>query len=416
MQLNQKQELATQAIEPKVIVVSPAGSGKTTVLTQSILKYMQEHPNDKITAITFTRKATAELEERLGKHPNLYIGTIHAWSLARLKVLAMEYGFKVQLLEEEAIKEILKALCSRRKQYYINQFQLYGYVMGNYNIDIDERLKAIYESLRWDYVNFKQKEGLYDFTDLPNYLLDMLQEYEETIAGIDALYVDEFQDVDPIQAKVFDLVMAKKKYYIGDPAQSIYVFRGASSNIIKELSGFVTYDLDTNYRSYQEIIDYAYTVRREALYQLSAGHKFHIGDVQDIEPSSIICSRGKGGQILSMLDFAECVDLYSKDKYSGSKVLKQLIPAQGTQILCRSNKQVKKIQSLGVSNVSTVHQAKGLEYENVILVDFPVGDLEETNIAHVAMTRAKNILVVIDFEVLCNIICVEEITTTDKLF
>ena len=66
-------------------------------------------------------------------------------------------------------------------------------------------------------------------------------------------------------------------------------------------------------------------------------------------------------------------------------------------ILCRKNKEVKALQKLGYENVSTVHQAKGLEYDNVILTDFEVEGLEDINIAYVAMTRAKNRLLLVDF-------------------
>jgi superfamily I DNA/RNA helicase len=56
---------------------------------------------------------------------------------------------------------------------------------------------------------------------------------------------------------------------------------------------------------------------------------------------------------------------------------------KGTQILCRTNRQVKKIQSYGIDNVSTIHQAKGLEYDNVIMTDFVIDTEEEKNIAYV---------------------------------
>lgn len=69
-------------------------------------------------------------------------------------------------------------------------------------------------------------------------------------------------------------------------------------------------------------------------------------------------------------------------------------------ILCRSNKQVKKIKDLGYENVSTVHQAKGLEYPNVIVTDFGLEEEEEINIAYVACTRAKDSLLVIEHDIL----------------
>lgn len=65
-------------------------------------------------------------------------------------------------------------------------------------------------------------------------------------------------------------------------------------------------------------------------------------------------------------------------------------------ILCRTNKQVKYLQDNGYYECSTVHQAKGLEYDNVISIDSTICNTEDLNIAYVSMTRAKNKLFVIN--------------------
>ena len=64
--------------------------------------------------------------------------------------------------------------------------------------------------------------------------------------------------------------------------------------------------------------------------------------------------------------------------------------SKNPMILCRTNKQVKVIQEFGYTNVSTVHQAKGLEYDNVIVIDTAIRNLEDLNIAYVALTRARD--------------------------
>ena len=67
-------------------------------------------------------------------------------------------------------------------------------------------------------------------------------------------------------------------------------------------------------------------------------------------------------------------------------------------ILCRTNKQVKAIKDMGYFNVDTVHQAKGLEYKSVIAIDATIGSTEDLNIAYVAMTRAEDSLMVINWQ------------------
>lgn len=65
-------------------------------------------------------------------------------------------------------------------------------------------------------------------------------------------------------------------------------------------------------------------------------------------------------------------------------------------ILCRTNKQVKFLTDAGYFEASTVHQAKGLEYDNVIVIDSTITCTEDLNIAYVALTRARNNLFVVN--------------------
>lgn len=66
------------------------------------------------------------------------------------------------------------------------------------------------------YIQYKRDHVLYDFTDYPLYLYNVLTQYKERIKDIDALFVDEVQDVDAIQLDLFNLADTKKKFFIGD--------------------------------------------------------------------------------------------------------------------------------------------------------------------------------------------------------
>lgn len=74
-----------------------------------------------------------------------------------------------------------------------------------------------------------------------------------------------------------------------------------------------------------------------------------------------------------------------------------MLTSDKTMILCRTNKQVKALQEKGFVNVSTVHQAKGLEYDQVIVVDTSISSYEDLNVAYVAMTRARDRLLIINW-------------------
>jgi superfamily I DNA/RNA helicase len=241
--------------------------------------------------------------------------------------------------------------------------------------------------------------GLYDFTDLPQYLLNMLNEYEEEIYDIDAFFVDECQDIDETQFKIFDKVMARKKFYIGDDRQAIYAFNGALEDAFERYSadGYKFFELDVNYRSKQSIMDVADSFREFC----DGGY---ITDVQTIKGSNITCDRGKGGCVYFIDKKGECTTTSNAPTEDPKQVIELLLSKPDTMILCRSNKQVRKLQALGITNCSTVHQAKGLEYQNVILTDILAETNEELNIAYVGMTRAKDELCVINFEYLIGLL------------
>ena len=236
---NELQQKAINSKAPKVLVTAPAGSGKTGTLIGAILKYIEDNPNANIVAITFTRKAALELQTKIFSD-KVSCSTIHSWSLKELNRLAIEHKFKVSILQDNQIQEILKSLSRKCGYYSINLFMLFSYVMGNYNIDISQNVKNKFDKVLREYVEYKRINRLYDFTDLPLYLYDILEYYNETINNVDGLFVDEFQDVDDIQAKIFRKVNAKKFFYIGDSNQMIYSFRGCGPHNLKDLTNILS--------------------------------------------------------------------------------------------------------------------------------------------------------------------------------
>lgn len=406
LNLNEAQMKAVYSKEPNIVVVAPPGSGKTRCMCTAIQEYQALHPMHSITAITYTRKAATELAERI-HCAKVKTGTIHSWSLQQLYSLGAKYGFTVELLEEEEMRRIMQKIAYAKNMKFVNIYQLYNYIVGNIKtLDLDDAIVKKYEKIKALYMEYKYDRGLYDFTDLPQYLLDVLEEYDEEIYTIDALFVDEFQDIDEIQFKVFEKVCASKKFFIGDFRQAIYGFNGALEDVFDKLaaSNFKTYRLDTNYRSKQSIMDAADSFRD------SCDYNQNITQLKALKHSPVYCARGKGGSIYLIDNNQYCLthsDTF--DSENAKAIVQRLLEMPNTMVLCRTNKQVRKLQSLGIENCSTVHQAKGLEYDNVILCDIFVNNEEELNVAYVGMTRAKNELCVIGFDALVNIMATTNI-------
>ena len=411
--LDNSQREAVTSEDEKVLLRAPAGSGKTSSLIAAIVNYRYNWLADKICAITYTRAARAEMQSRL-QELGIYdvdVTTIHVWARNLLEQFAAKYDFKINILTEAETKALLKIiadeyLLSHRKIRYINTEILYSFITGNKNMDVSDNYKKTLMALEEMYVKYKRDNCLYDFTDYPLYLYDIINAYDETIYGIDALFVDEFQDVDSVQYWLFNKVKSKKKFFVGDEKQSIFQFRGADGKVFDKAKGFSLYELKYNYRSKQEIIDYANTVYNEL--KEAADENCCITQIDYSVPNeNVICDRGNGGNVYIINSYGECVKINGMEKYKlDIRQTFNNIMSKDPMILCRKNKEVKEINKMNYFNASTIHQAKGLEYEDVIVIDSEIQNDEDLNVAYVALTRAKNNVLVMpwnQFEMLYNI-------------
>lgn len=402
--LDEFQREAAESEADKVVIKAPPGSGKTFVLIAAVSAYRYNNLNDRICAITYTRAARAEMETRLRELgvTDVDVTTIHVWARERLNELSIKYDFKVRIMEEPQIKVILTELTNKylitSKVKSVNINILYSYITGSKKMDISENYRRTLNAIEQRYINYKRDNNLYDFTDYPLYLYNVLIAYNETIKGIDALFVDEFQDVDSTQLAIFKLVNAKKKFFIGDLAQSIFQFRGADGAVFSKLDDFEVFELKYNYRSLQEIIDYATTVYLNLFEKASLNEECYISEIMYSHESAIQCARGDGGEVYVVNPYGRNVRFGNCHRPQKTGDLFNDFMKTDPMILCRTNKQVKAIKDMGYFNVDTVHQAKGLEYKSVIAIDATIGSTEDLNIAYVAMTRAEDSLMVINWQ------------------
>jgi len=411
-ELDPAQYAVVTSNKENILLRAPAGSGKTLSLINAIANYRYNYINDRICAITYTRAAREEMEKRLnemGIH-DVEVTTIHVWARNLLQDFSIKYNFKVKILQEPQIKDILGEIVEEyllhSKIRSINIDILYNFVMGNKNMDVKDSFKRTLVALETRYIQYKRDNVLYDFTDYPLYLYNVLVTFDESINNIDALFVDEYQDVDETQYEIFRKVNANKKFFVGDAWQSIFCFRGADGEVFNKTSDFSEYKLLSNYRSYQEIIDYAVTVylaqREKAAYEENC----YISEIMWSRPSEIHCDRGSGGSVTVINPFGRNVKFEKglEHKVNTLEEFKQFM-SNRPMILCRTNKQVKYINDAGYFEASTIHQAKGLEYKNVLVIDTTISSTEDLNIAYVALTRAEDNVFVVNwqqFELLFN--------------
>lgn len=399
MLYNQKQLDAINSPESQVVVIASPGSGKTLTMIGAIKKYLEEKTNKSVVAITFTKKAAEDIQSKIFvSNNNLSIATIHSWSLAELNKLSIKYQFRVKILAEDKIRKILKPFMEEYKVHEKLEDSCYMYMMGTMNPDLHQNVRAKFDAIFKKYTDYKKSRYLYDFTDLPMYLNDILIEYKETI-NIGGLFVDEFQDVDPTQLEVFDKVVADKKFFIGDPDQAIYIFRGATKEVFNKLKDFKIYRLNDSYRSYQPILDLASCFKKQVK------DKWWINKTTYHYTDDMKAIRGNGkGECQMYFDrrgrFSDMI--IAGPTITPKDFLIEQLENNPYQVLCRTNIEAKTLQKLGLKNAMTIHQAKGLEFKNIMLVDFEVQNEEDKNVAYVGLTRAKDRLIVSHYETLLN--------------
>ena len=333
MNLSKQQEAIVTTTANKVVVIASAASGKTAVLTERV-RYLLENGVDpkKIVLITFTNAAAEELAERLSHPKGLFIGTIHS------------YANYLLLASGEETSDILEA----------EQFdRLFG------------RIKKRPHCLK----------------------------------EVEHLLLDESQDSNENHFEfLLDMVQPKNYMIVGDHKQSIYRWNGAYPEYLINLShdsNVTTYDLTENYRNGYKILDFARGIINAAGYEYrdsSVPTRGVAGKVVDVEYSPAAIARtlkqyGNYGEWFVLTRTNAQLDEIS---YC---LKKEGIPFDTFKRSELDNKELGKKMKEDTVKVLTIHTAKGLEANNVIVVGAKFFNTEERCVSYVAATRAKNLLV-----------------------
>lgn len=307
--LNKEQLEAIKHKEGPLLIIAGAGTGKTTVITERI-KYLilsKKAKPSEILALTFTEKASREMEERVDValpfgYTQMWISTFHSFCDRVLRQEALQIGLdpKYHLTSEaESVQFLRKNLFLFDLEYFrplgnpnkfisamlqhFSRLQDEDVTPGKYIewVTIMEKRKGISEEekeeiKKWrelagaykKYEDLKVKDGFMDFGDLIVKTLQLFRSRKNVLAEYQKRFkyvlVDEFQDTNYAQNELAILLAGKSKNITvcGDDDQSIYRFRGAAvSNIIQFRKNFPRSKivvLTKNYRSTQEILDRAY--------------------------------------------------------------------------------------------------------------------------------------------------------------
>ncbi len=258
---NAEQKRAIQSDKTPVLVIAGPGTGKTrTLLGRTEFLIAQQVPAEEILIVTFTRDASRELKERLArlfdqKEMSLSVDTLHALAYKH----CLNRGQTRPLLLSEDETRLLFARCNPDLDK-VEAKEIWETVSL-----ARERQEPVIESAPYfkRYQDHKEQHNLLDYTDLLEIWLRDL-----SYQNVDCLYshvlVDEVQDLSALQTSLLRKLVSGSGqgfFAIGDPAQSIYSFRGALTDIGDELGSFwgeiTIYHLNQNYRSCQNILDFS---------------------------------------------------------------------------------------------------------------------------------------------------------------
>ncbi|MBL7753252.1 MAG: exodeoxyribonuclease V subunit gamma [Chitinophagaceae bacterium] len=288
--LNERQREAVIHTDGPLMIVAGAGSGKTKVLTTRIAHLLHLGVDAfRILALTFTNKAAREMKERiehmLGNSDarNLYIGTFHSVFARILRIEAERLGYPANftIYDTDDAKSVLKTIIKEKgldEKHYKPSFvynrisaaknNLYTFQMYQQDQHIQQEdargnrplIGEIFES----YSKRCFKNGAMDFDDLLVNMYSLLTNIPEALSKYQHKFryimIDEYQDTNLAQYHIIKLLgaMHENICVVGDDAQSIYSFRGASMENIfqfqRDYDDVRIIKLEQNYRSTSTIL------------------------------------------------------------------------------------------------------------------------------------------------------------------
>jgi DNA helicase-2/ATP-dependent DNA helicase PcrA len=285
--LNAAQYEAATAPDGLVIVIAGAGSGKTKTLANRIVHIIESGVDPtEIVAVTFTRRAAEEMRRRVaslvGRDHPIRIGTFHAImartlrSLDRADLAPTGRTPNFTIWDEDdltsAIRRVAKAKGLDRNELD-DVIDLMTALRNGQRPPIDPRLRDLVTMIAADVDALRRSANAFDFDDLIRVPIELLTTNDalrqRIVSRIRHLLVDEFQDVSDDQMRLVEVLSSVhgNLFVVGDDAQSIYRFRGASPHYLLALCqrpGATVITLTTNYRSTQAICDVANAVLRQS--------------------------------------------------------------------------------------------------------------------------------------------------------
>jgi DNA helicase-2/ATP-dependent DNA helicase PcrA len=287
--LDADQRAVAIATRGPVCVIAGAGTGKTRAITHRIAYAAAIGTMDpqKVLALTFTAKAAGEMRARLRTLgvPTVAARTIHSAALKQLlyfwpsvfggrtpDLMTTKTGFLTEAINRAGLssslratnRELMRDIASEIEWAKVSQVTPVDYIdqVGRRSQKprvLPEQMVQIYTA----YESIKKQELAIDFEDVLLLCAAMLEEEREVRERVQDQYryftIDEYQDISPIQQRLINAWLGTRQdiCVVGDPAQTIYSFAGATpvflNSFTQRFPEAEVIRLTTGYRSTPEI-------------------------------------------------------------------------------------------------------------------------------------------------------------------
>ena len=376
--LDPDQRAVALATRGPVCVIAGAGTGKTRAITHRIAYAAAIGTMDpaKVLALTFTAKAAGEMRARLRSLgvPNVAARTIHSAALKQLlyfwpsvfggrtpDLMTTKTGFLTEAINRAGLsdsirvtnRELMRDIASEIEWAKVSQVAPSDYVdeiskrMQKPRV-LPEQMVQIYTA----YESVKKQELAIDFEDVLLLCAAMLEEEREVRERVQDQYryftIDEYQDVSPVQQRLINAWLGKRNdiCVVGDPAQTIYSFAGATpvflNTFTQRFPDAEVIRLSTGYRSTPEI-----TFAANALLRYGSMGQELVAQNEHGSAPSVVGYSDEAAEVTGVL--SEITALLS----AGT-------PPQEVAILARTNSQLKSVERAMVK-VNLPYQVRSTE-------------------------------------------------------
>jgi DNA helicase-2/ATP-dependent DNA helicase PcrA len=376
--LDPDQRAVALASRGPVCVIAGAGTGKTRAITHRIAYAAAIGTMDpqKVLALTFTAKAAGEMRARLRSLgvPTVAARTIHSAALKQLlyfwpsvfggrtpDLITTKTGFLTEAINRAGLgdsvratnRELMRDIASEIEWAKVSQVAPSDYVdeiskrMQKPRV-LPEQMVQIYTA----YESVKKQELAIDFEDVLLLCTAMLEEEREVRERVQDQYryftIDEYQDVSPVQQRLINAWLGKRNdiCVVGDPAQTIYSFAGATpvflNTFTQRFPDAEVIRLSTGYRSTPEITFAANALLRHG----AMGQELVAQNEHGTQPSVVGYSD----------DAAEVNGVLSEI----TELLSAGTPPHEVAILARTNSQLKSVER-AMQKVNLPYQVRSTE-------------------------------------------------------